>query len=234
MIAVKELHQKRGPGNTCLSSLLSGKMGSITEPINNSKGCGGVMRVSPVGLVFEQQTAFELASECAALTHGHPSGYLSAGVLAYVISSLIRGIGLEEAVNNSLQILKTYPGHEECTAAVQMAIDLSQDDIEPSIAISRIGEGWVGEEALAIAVYCALKFTHDFRQALVASVNHSGDSDSTGAITGNILGAYLGLGHIPEVWVERVQLKDVIMQIADDLLIGFKDSKEWWNRYPGY
>ncbi|MEW5784044.1 MAG: ADP-ribosylglycohydrolase family protein [Bacillota bacterium] len=77
----------------------------------------------------------------------------------------------------------------------------------------------MGEEALAIAVYCSLKHQDDFKRALVAAVNHSGESDSTGAITGNILGAYLGLNKIPAVWVERVELEEILTRIADDLLI---------------
>ena len=86
------------------------------------------------------------------------------------------------------------------------------------------GLSWPGEEALAIAVYCALKHRSGFRNAIIASVNHSGDSDSTGAIKGNILGAYLGLNSIPKEWVEKLELKGVIMQATDDLLIGYQDD----------
>lgn len=65
------------------------------------------------------------------------------------------------------------------------------------LTIAQLGVGWVGEEALAISVYCALKYQDDFKEAVIAAVNRNGDSDSTGAITGNILGAYLGLSRIP-------------------------------------
>ncbi len=89
-------------------------------------------------------------------------------------------------------------------------------------------------EAIAIAIYCALRYRDDFRKALCAAVNHDGDSDSTGAITGNILGAYLGIKGIPAEWVEKKEMADMLMQIAGDLLIGFKDSEEWWMKYPGW
>jgi ADP-ribosylglycohydrolase len=85
LIGVKELYAQRGPGSTCLSALLSGKMGTIKQPINNSKGCGGVMRAAPVGLLYGKDKAFQIACECAAITHGHPSGYFSAGILACII-----------------------------------------------------------------------------------------------------------------------------------------------------
>ena len=233
LIDIGELHVRRAPGNSCLSALSSTRQGTVGEPINNSKGCGGVMRVAPVGLYFQKESAFQMAVDCAALTHGHPSGYLSAGVLAFVIASVIEGAALEDAVLGGLAELKNHPGHEECSVILQRAIDLSKST-DPEEAIGFLGEGWVGEEALAIAVYCSLKFKDDFKEALIAAVNHDGDSDSTGAITGNILGAYLGIGGIPKEWIEKVELADVICQIADDLLVRYREDREWLERYPGY
>ena len=230
---VRELYVRRGPGRTCLSALESGEMGTIAKPINNSKGCGGVMRVAPVGLVCDKNGAFRLACECAALTHGHPSGYLSAGVLAQIIACVIDGMELNDAVQEGVKELVSYEGHEECLDVIQQAIELSMTPKDPAAAIPLLGEGWTGEEAIAIAIYCALKYKNDFRTAVIAAVNHDGDSDSTGAITGNILGAYLGTKGIPADWIKKVELADVLTQVADDLLIQFEDTKEWRDRYPG-
>lgn len=234
LLGIKELYERRAPGNSCLSALGSGKMGTIDQPINNSKGCGGVMRVAPVGLLYPKNTAFEIACECAALTHGHPSGYLSAGVFAYIIACLIEGMELDQAVPEAVTELQKHAGHEECSAVVIKAMELAEGDKEPEIAIKILGEGWVGEEAIAIAVYCALKYKNDFRKALCVAVNHDGDSDSTGAITGNILGAYLGTGGISDEWLAKVELFEVLIQLADDLLGFFSTSVTWQERYPGY
>ena len=109
---------------------------------------------------------------------------------------------------------------------VDKAIELSQkSDINDLDAIKRIGEGWVAEETLAIAIYCSLKYSDDFDKALIASVNHSGDSDSTGAVTGNILGAYLGLKAIPQKYLDNLELKDIIIELADDLYNDCKISE---------
>jgi ADP-ribosylglycohydrolase len=62
-----------------------------------------------------------------------------------------------------------------------------------------------------------VKYADDFDRALIAAVNHRGDSDSTGAITGNILGALLGLDGIPQKYIENLELLDVITQIGEDL-----------------
>jgi len=71
----------------------------------------------------------------------------------------------------------------------------------------RLGEGWLAEEALAIAVYCAL-VAEDFAHGVKLAVNHSGDSDSTRAMTGNILDALVGAAGIPQGWLERLELRD--------------------------
>jgi ADP-ribosylglycohydrolase len=90
--------------------------------------------------------------------------------------------------------------------------------------IGKLGEGWVAEETVAIAVYCVLKYLDDFEEALIAAVNHKGDSDSTGAVTGNILGAALGYDAIPEHFKNNVELLDVMLQVCDDLWEG-RNSK---------
>ena len=100
---------------------------------------------------------------------------------------------------------------------MRKSVDLASMDKNDLEAIHQLGEGWVAEETLAIAVYCALKYPNDFDKALIATVNHKGDSDSTGAVTGNILGASLGLKGIPEKYMTKLELKDVILEIADDL-----------------
>lgn len=88
------------------------------------------------------------------------------------------------------------------------------DDVE---AIRQLGEGWTGHEALAIAQYCALKHPSSFEDAIVAAVNHSGDSDSTGSICGNIMGTFLGVDKIPDYYLKDLELRDVITEIAEDL-----------------
>ena len=77
------------------------------------------------------------------------------------------------------------------------------------------GGGWLGDDALAIAVYAALRYPGDLKACLRAAVNHGGDSDSTGAIAGNILGAWLGMAGIPEDWHTRIELADRIEELSD-------------------
>ena len=207
-------HQRRAPGGTCLSALESRKMGTMEKPLNDSKGCGGVMRVAPVGLVFKPEVAFRKGAEYAALTHGHPSGYLSAGVFAETISHLVENEDLDTSLDAAIQTLQIHKGHEETLNAIAEARRLAADPDHVRSDAESLGGGWVGEEALAIAVYCALRFQDDFRSGVLASVNHGGDSDSTGCICGAVLGTMLGVETIPPKWVQKVENAQRLRDLA--------------------
>lgn len=102
----------------------------------------------------------------------------------------------------------------------RVAIDLSTNDRSDLENIGALGGGWVGEEALAIALYCSIRHFDNFEHAVIAAVNHGGDSDSTGAVTGNILGAAVGYENIPLFFKDNLELHDVILHMADDLYRG--------------
>lgn len=216
----KELFERRTPGPSCLHALGSGEMGTIENPINNSKGCGGIMRVAPIGLFLHNnpEEAFQVGAEVAAITHGHPTGYLAAGTLSSIIAGIINGSTILESTYKAIEILKGYREHEETLKGLEKAIAYSEKDEEIGYkTVKKLGEGWVAEEALAIAVYCALK-NNDFKSALVMAVNHDGDSDSTGSICGQILGATYGKGNIPAEWVEQIEFKELLIHYSTWIL----------------
>jgi ADP-ribosylglycohydrolase len=247
---VEALHHRRAPGNTCLSALMA-KEGFGDAAVNDSKGCGGVMRVAPAGLFawhFRNgdrgaEQVFDLGAELAGLTHGHPSGQWPAGVFALLVMRALEGIPLREALEEAKRLLRTKDRHQETLNALLMAEALAASGVEPSAAkVETLGAGWVAEEALAISVYCAL-VARDFEHGVSLAVNHGGDSDSTGAITGNLLGAVSGVEAIPGRWVDAVELREEIESIADDLFefptwrigeYGGDDNDRIWERYPGW
>lgn len=213
-----ELFSLRAPGNSCLSSLRSGKIGTVGDPINNSKGCGGVMRMAPVGLAYEDpEKALHFGCKLAALTHGHPTGYLTAGTFAAVISLIMSGYSLAHAIEESCLILKSNKQHEETLKAINDALDIVGKQIPEPEVIEKIGAGWTAEEALAISFFCALESEKDFKKGVLLAVNHSGDSDSTGSITGNVLGAMDGIDIVPEKWIADLELRELIEETATDL-----------------
>lgn len=220
------LHARRAPGMTCLSSLRS--METLGAPArNNSKGCGGVMRVAPVGLFahrlhLKPQQTFQLGNRLCGLTHGHPTGQLPGGALAVFIQGLAAGASLKDCLPPVKALLREAPHHEETLACIELAESLAQSSLPHPEAIKQIGEGWIAEEALAVSLYCAL-VAQDFKHGVTLAINHDGDSDSTGAIAGNLLGALYGEGAIPENWLQPLELRDVITRIALDL----HDFRDW-------
>ena len=254
--ALPELYASRAPGNTCLTAIKEMKERRI--PQNNSKGCGGVMRVAPWPLFCAcHETRYGIGEidvaggEIARLTHKHPLGWIPAIVMTHIIYRIVEDGGFEgldkvsaimrftAIVNEALQLLPSlvvrnnvsdvtwdqekpidevfHNDVERQRELIERALFLAENELSDVENISRLGEGWVGEEALAIAIYAVARHIDSFEKVLIAAVNHDGDSDSTGAVAGNIIGAIIGYEAIPQKFKERLELHDVILAIADDL-----------------
>ena len=234
LIGHEVLHHGRAPGNTCLLGLKALPRDPLVPAPNESKGCGSVMRMAPVGLAFPLDwNPFEMAADFAGLTHGHPTGRLAAGALAAIVSELCAGAPLRAAVAAAVAELAEWEGAEETLEAIRGATRLAGEACRagqrpsPELLEARLGGGWVAEEALGIALCCALiaedayvagsAIEEAFRTGLLLAVNHSGDSDSTGAICGNLLGARFGEGCLPPAWLSKLEAGDLIGTVADDL-----------------
>lgn len=231
---VPELNARRAPGNTCMSALQAIYNGG--EPYNNSKGCGGVMRIAPIPLYaavdsrMDIFTADTLASDAAEITHQNPLGYIPAALMAHIIYRLALDeqptqSSMKQYITEGMEDLeKLYPENPNdvhyMQNLVKKAIGCSENNETDLKNIITLGEGWVGDEALAIALYCCLRHFDSFEDALIASVNHGGDSDSTGAVTGNILGAAVGYDAIPQFFKDDLEMHDLILHMADDLWRG--------------
>jgi ADP-ribosylglycohydrolase len=214
----RELFSQRSPDPACLVALGSGVMGTLDRPINQSGGCGCLSRTAPIGLAYtDSEKCFSLGCASAALTHGHPNGYLSAGLLAALISRIVGGETLSDAMAEATRILKKHHHHEVCLRSIEAAVQLSCSRKDYPQSIDALGTGWEAHESLAIGLYCALTAGDDFRQALMMAVNHSGKSDSTATVAGTILGAYHGIEAIPAMWLAELELKAVVEEVATDL-----------------
>lgn len=223
---VPELYSRRAPGRTCLSALDQYKHDKI--PQNNSKGCGGIMRVAPLALMNYSSVQIEKldreGAEIAKITHKHSLGYMPAAVLVHIINRIVypkKQQSLKEIViearDTVADIFADDSYLKKLTEIINLAVILSENDESDLDNIHQIGEGWVAEETLGIAIYCSLRYQNDFSAGVTAAVNHRGDSDSTGAVTGNILGALIGYDAMEEKWKSNLELADVILEMADDL-----------------
>lgn len=228
LIQHNELFARRAPGRTCIQALRSNLIHGQAAR-NDSKGCGGVMRVAPIGMLSHSltlgrpsfrssqfQRAFDLGCDAAAITHGHPTGFLTAGVMSALVFELLDGADLSSALDQVTHLLIQRDWHEETLNALQRAQSLYEANTDPDDAVRQLGQGWIAEEALAIGVYCSLK-AENLEAAVIMAVNHDGDSDSTGLIAGHLMGAMQGRSAIPERWLAPLELREVLVEMADDL-----------------
>lgn len=231
LVDERVLRARRAPGATCLAALRSGRMGTVEAPLNDSAGCGGLMRAAPFGLTGDPPpVAFERAVAAAALTHGSSAGYLPAGVLAALVAAGCAGSTFEEAWQTAMALLPAGRSSAGVRRRLDAGIALAErGPCAPEELTAALGEGWVGHEALAIAIY-AVRSHADPTAALLAAVNHSGDSDSTGSIVGNLIGAFGGLDRLPRGWWSGLDALGIIEQMATDLSLDPNELED--DRYP--
>lgn len=232
-VNIPGLNVRRAPGNTCLAALNDIHRG--IEPHNFSKGCGGIMRVAPIGVYgashgWGLEETGRLAGEVAEITHKHKMSTFASAVQAMIVQQCILFQG-DVDVSSFKNIVGTavaklpmmYPGNEtlleDFNKLIQKAIRLEDNLLQDwEIIENGLGGGWVAEETLAIAIFSVLRHIDDFKACLIWSVNHGGDSDSTGAVAGNIIGAILGYNAIPKEFTKHLQFHNLIIETADSLI----------------
>lgn len=215
-----EMYASREPGRTCLMTLMRGIPGDLNEPINQSKGCGALMRVAPLAFI-DREDLYLVAIENSALTHGHQMSHIASAALVSLLRYISEGETLCDSVSLMRQDIKRiFMGSLEVKVfddLLQQAIFASEKDFDDMEIISRLGEGWVAEETLAIALYCSLKYSNDLKKALRVAVFHDGDSDSTGSVTGQMLGTLLGAKKLPQEEIKRLDLLEPLMKMIERL-----------------
>lgn len=268
-----ELAHRRAPGITCLNACES--LLAHRDVENNSKGCGGIMRVAPMGLFdasfkesggsgFYYKTVYlaEAGAHIARVTHLHPLGYLPAALMTLLLSRIVPLTPDEvkesiiDIINGGLDVMMNMYGNdyakykEYLRTLTLKAVNLAHSNISDIQAIMQLGEGWTAEEAWAISLYCVIRHVDNMKEAIIAAVNHDGDSDSTGSITGNIMGAIYGYEAIKrerlfcpygKKFEDTIELHNIILAIADDLYTGCiiseydpidtPEKKQWYARY---
>jgi ADP-ribosylglycohydrolase len=213
----------RAPGMACMtgcSRLAQGEPWRMAG-VAGSKGCGAAMRAAPVGLYFhaDEDALVRVATAQSAPTHRHPTGYASSVAAAAAVAWACRGgeIGglldfteacVRRVTPELLGEMGCDPSHagyggREMLAALQGVRDTQGQEADD--VCSLLGGAWIGEEAVATALWCVLRAGGDFREAVLRGANSSGDSDSIACIAGGVAGAMVGHQGIPADWSAAVE-----------------------------
>ncbi|WP_027660645.1 ADP-ribosylglycohydrolase family protein [Salinispora fenicalii] len=225
----------RAPGMTCLRACGNLALGQpwTQATMTSSKGCGANMRVAPVGLVadYDLDTLAGVAQLQAAMTHGHPTALAASELTAYAVRLLRDGAELPSLptllrarANDQrtvyrhewLGVLWQQPGvvnpadylargWDECRHILER-LDFALASADDGADACRVtGAGWIAEEALATALFCAIRHADDPVSALARAATTSGDSDSIACLTGAFLGAAFGMAAWPESWRDQIE-----------------------------
>lgn len=176
-----------------------------TEP--TSAGNGSLMRLAPVPMFFYRSfpDAIEMSGESSRTTHGATECIEACKLFGAMILLALSGktkaeILLEHGIDSfeSLAI-------EAIGAGAYLDKDAAQID----------GSGYV-VESLEAALW-SFQRTENFRDAILTAANLGNDADTTAAICGQLAGAYYGISGIPKDWQERVAMRELILDLADQL-----------------
>jgi ADP-ribosylglycohydrolase len=215
----QEYDGARAPGGTCLGAahkIAAGvpwqKSGQPAGP-HTGEGCGAPMRCHPVGLLYGDrlEDLWYFAYNQGYATHQGPQTNDASVCQCFLISRLLQGDSLDDALN-ALMTHSTLKPTQKTAAMIYRARDGSQDLTQ----LLDDWRGWIGDEAFAAALACAVRFP-DFKQAVTHAVNSPGDSDSLGCMCGALMGAKVGLSGIPQEWVEQVEDGANIQALAEAL-----------------
>ncbi|MFT4099618.1 MAG: ADP-ribosylglycohydrolase family protein [Burkholderiaceae bacterium] len=228
LLALPELRVQRAPSLTCLDALEATRAPGQAA-VNTRMGNVAAGRTAPVGVLFgalagaDAKTGADALARCqslagrlARLTHGHPTAIHAAGAFATLIAALLAGRSWDEALARVDEILAQHADAAPVRAAIARAVEASATGEATSDPTARLGEGWDAHEALAIAIHVARE-ANDPGEALLRAVNHSGDSDGCGLMTGCLIGASRGLMGVPSTWLAQLELASVIGDHAERL-----------------
>jgi len=215
----------RAPGNTCLTGVRRFENGFPWREsgVAHSKGCGSAMRVATIGYLYQHDTAklVEVAKASGIITHGHPAAVAASIAAAYLVKLALDG----EHPDTYLQkVMKITDGISEDFDQAMYRVGQAHVASEEQ-CLKHIGQGWVGEEAVGLALWCVRKFPDDYVATVRRGANTNGDSDSVACIAGGISAARLGVDAIPADWRARCENRDMLLDLAERMFVAREKLK---------
>jgi len=208
-----------GAGRTCTQGVLNMRKGIhwSKSGIKDAKGCGTAMRVLPVGYLYQydEDKLKQVAYSSGICTHNHPTADAACIGAAYAIKYILD--------KNPITLLPLHMAEftegmsdEWDQALSRLHVVLTTESFwdDEEAALKFLGEGWIAEEAVILALYCFLRYPNDYRKVVTRAANTNGDSDSIACIAGGFSGVYLGIDSIPKEWINRLNNNKYIEEIS--------------------
>ncbi len=205
----------RAPGNACLTGVANMEQGKhwSESGVAGSKGCGSAMRAAPIACLYQDDSEKlkEVAKATGICTHRHQTAVAACIGAAYLVKLALDRVPPDKMIPELLSFTKGIS--EEFDEAI-LKVDECLNWKDEEKALNYLGEGWIGEEAVALALYCFLRYSDNYEKVVIRGANTDGDSDSIACIGGAISGAYLGIEAIPDNWIKRIEKPDYLEDLA--------------------
>lgn len=184
-----------------------------------SFGNGSAMRIAPVGVFYYDDIAKlkEIAYKSSQITHAHELGKEGAALQAYAIALATQADpSLALQGNEFLRKLTHFVKHEVYKQKLKSIKELLGEK-DRSKVVAELGHGIEAFNSVPTAIYSFLSHPNSFEEAVIYAISLGGDTDTIGAMTGAISGAYLGIEAIPSKWQQKLENRDYLTELADRL-----------------
>ena len=186
----------------------------------NSSGIGSIMRNAAVPICYHNNIdkAMDIAKRQSLSTHQGNEAAECCRLLTYIIVKILKR--KDEKLNDIICNLEKFETTVNSVKCLALSKEESEDpdrvwnwkkkDFKYSPTRSKNQPGYIGSYAMdgmAMALH-VLYYINNFKDAIIKVVNLRGDSDSVGAVVGQIAGAYYGVENIPSEWIETVSQWD--------------------------
>jgi len=194
-----------------------------------SYGNGAAMRITPVGLLYDDPKILrEMVENASKPTHSHPLGIEGAYIQARSISIAVKSSKLDDVdPRDFIEILVAETSVEiyrEKLGKVLKLLRMKPDKIE---VVKELGNGVESFNSVPTAIYSYLRF-QDPMESIRFAVSLGGDRDTIGCMAGAIAGAHRGLAKIPVNLLNRLENAELIEELAErlhELKTGIKHIK---------
>lgn len=189
---------------------------------SGSYGNGASMRISPLGLFFYNSlNLYEKAKLSARATHTHPLGIDGASVLAKAISIVVpkdpTTFKIEKEKFNIMNSLIEFARTEEYQNKLKTVKELLNQDKSLDYCAKTLGSNVLSFKSVPFTIYSFLNEPKSFKNCLLNTALVSKDRDTVAAMVSGLSGAYLGIDAIPDEWIEKLENKSYIQELAENL-----------------
>jgi ADP-ribosylglycohydrolase len=178
-----------------------------------SAGNGSIMRLAPIPLFYAQspQKAIEMSGESSRTTHGVNLAVDACRYLGGLLAGAVSGVSKEELLSDRYPGSAYWKEHPLASEIDDIATGSFKRRSPPEIK----GTGYV-VDSLEAALW-AFYHSDSFREGCLLAVNLGDDADTTGAVYGQLAGAFYGDAGIPEEWRAKLAQRTLIESFAEKL-----------------